>query len=142
MNPSWGKGNEWKKYADQVLGKDFFEDFKEFGLANQGPLVNIYENKEEIYCLINLPGVKNIEDVNLYVHYRTLKVTGNIDFSIKNLRVLPRKLYQVRSNGKFLSPFGRRPTAGCRLLSRTALCAPPAPETGKRKSKSKNLRLF
>ncbi|UZJ78705.1 Hsp20/alpha crystallin family protein [Fictibacillus sp. KU28468] len=92
MNPSWGKGNEWKKYADQVLGKDFFNDFKEFGLTNQGPLVNVYENSEEIYCLINLPGVKNIEDIHLYVHYRTLKVTSTIDFSIKKFNCVTEEI--------------------------------------------------
>lgn len=92
MNPSWGKTNEWKKYADQVLGKDFFDDFKDLGLNTNAPLVNIYENPEELYCLINLPGVKNIEDVQLYVHYRTLKITANIDFSIKKFKCVSEEI--------------------------------------------------
>ncbi|EIT84905.1 heat shock protein Hsp20 [Fictibacillus macauensis ZFHKF-1] len=84
MNPSWNKGNEWKKYADQVLGKDFFEDFKEFGLTSQAPLVNIYENEHEVYCLMNIPGIKKIDDISVYIHYRTLKITGTIDFAVTN----------------------------------------------------------
>ncbi|TLS34961.1 Hsp20/alpha crystallin family protein [Pseudalkalibacillus caeni] len=89
----WNKFHDWKKNMNKFMGNDFWNEFQDM-FAGNGPLVNLYESGNELLCLINVPGLSNINDVDLYVHYRTLKIRGKTRFSFKGFRVIQEEIHQ------------------------------------------------
>lgn len=91
---SWKQMMEWKKFADQYLGQNFFSPYQQQQeeaqqqqqqQPNRGqqpqeergfPAVNIYEAENELLCIAAIPGLEKAEDVDVYVDDRSIHIKG------------------------------------------------------------------
>ncbi|WP_416148234.1 Hsp20/alpha crystallin family protein [Salipaludibacillus sp. HK11] len=80
--------------------KKFFEDdflgnFNSFfnGMVQQ-PRANVYESENEVICAIFLPGIQNVEDIDLTINERTLEVRGTSRLEFKGFRITQEEVYQ------------------------------------------------
>jgi HSP20 family protein len=100
----WDNYKSWKQYAQNLLGDDFFGDFKGL-LKDKGPMVNVYESGNEILCLIALPGLKKLNDIDIYVNYSTLNVQGKVAYKFKGFRLIQDEIYEGSFNRTIELPF-------------------------------------
>ncbi|WP_226035457.1 Hsp20/alpha crystallin family protein [Aquibacillus saliphilus] len=70
--------NEWKKNMDNFFGDSFWNEFEDV-LKPPVPQVNLYQFENELLCYVNLPGVKDLEKIDVFVDYATLELKGIID---------------------------------------------------------------
>lgn len=84
--------NDWLRQAQHFLGSDFWADFKDI-VVGAGPMINLYKAEKEVVCLVNLPGMQ-LKDIKLYVHHRTLKVRGKLDFHFQGYELLEEEIFQ------------------------------------------------
>lgn len=71
---------EWMKPFQQTFNQDFFRSFHhlfEKQEENFSPKINLYEGNNELFCLIFLPGLTDIDHVLLNVYGQTLEISGN-----------------------------------------------------------------
>ncbi|EIT84707.1 small heat shock protein [Fictibacillus macauensis ZFHKF-1] len=83
---SWKQMMEWKKFADQYLGQNFFGPYQQPEQAQSEhrnekedvdfPAVNIYEAGNELLCIAAIPGLDKAEDVDVYVDDRSIHLKG------------------------------------------------------------------
>ncbi|WHY73107.1 Hsp20/alpha crystallin family protein [Fictibacillus enclensis] len=84
---SWKQMMEWKKFADQYLGQNFFSPYGQQDEAQRNqpaepaeekgfPAVNIYESDNELLCVAAIPGLEKAEDVDVYVDDRSVHIKG------------------------------------------------------------------
>ncbi|WP_377891760.1 Hsp20/alpha crystallin family protein [Alkalihalobacillus sp. R86527] len=85
MGDHWSQMYDWKNKMNKFMGDDFWTDFQDMFVSN-GPLVNLYEAGNELICTVYLPGITNINDVDVYIHYRTLKVKGQTKMALEGYR--------------------------------------------------------
>lgn len=86
------ENNDWLRQAHKFLGSDFWVDFKDL-IVGSGPLANLYESEKELVCLVDLPGMQ-MQDVEVYVHHRTLKIKGTLNLQIQGYRLVQEEIYQ------------------------------------------------
>ncbi|MDY0406624.1 Hsp20/alpha crystallin family protein [Virgibacillus sp. 179-BFC.A HS] len=66
---------------DQFFGDNFWKQFD--GLIKTSiPLINMYQTDNEIFIIINVPGMDNIDNMNVYVDYATLELKGEINLGL------------------------------------------------------------
>lgn len=91
--------NQWKAFAEQILGRDFFQGFMDQG--EQGgdhkstiePKYNLYRGPSELIVLINIPYIRDIKSVKLFIKEQELVVKGNISFDYDHLDLVHGQLY-------------------------------------------------
>lgn len=86
------QGSNLFRQANSFFGSEFWTDFKDL-LVGSGPLANLYESEKELICVVDLPGLQ-VKDVEVYVHYRTLKITGNINLELKGYHLVEEEMFQ------------------------------------------------
>ncbi|MTI83191.1 MAG: Hsp20/alpha crystallin family protein [Firmicutes bacterium] len=70
-----------KKYQKEVvdtLGKDFWTDMSEV-MSDSQPPADVYDTGGKVVVVLELPGLKGTEDVQLAVNNNTLLVKGRVD---------------------------------------------------------------
>jgi HSP20 family protein len=99
----WNDQN-WKQYADQMLGDEFFNNFKGF-FKSSGPDINMYDSGNELICMISLPGVNSIEEIDLYINYDRIHISGSSNFNYKGFRLLQEEIIQGKFERKIRLPY-------------------------------------
>ncbi|WP_181833021.1 Hsp20/alpha crystallin family protein [Bacillus taeanensis] len=104
---SWNKMNQWKQMMDQFMGDNFWKNFNmEQLLGNkQEPTVNVYEAGNEVLCVINLPGLRDVKNVELYVEYQQLIVRGHNSLKFSRFRPLNEEIFQGSFERSINLPF-------------------------------------
>lgn len=87
------KFNKWQQNFHKFLDDDFWIDFKDI-MFDKGPKVNIYESGNEVICLIFLPGLKDVNSVNLFTYKQVLEISGKLQFHIPHFRLIQEELLQ------------------------------------------------
>lgn len=88
---------EWHKNIDAFLGDGFLSSFENILQYNHFPLVNVYKSENEILVLANIPGLNNINNVDVYVDYQSLELKGDINLRYKGYNLVQDELF----NGHF-----------------------------------------
>ncbi|ARK30062.1 Hsp20/alpha crystallin family protein [Halalkalibacter krulwichiae] len=76
--------NDVPKPFKKFFGEDFWGNFDhmfqefESQKKSQFPKTNIYESGNELICLLLLPGIERMDDINLNVNSNILSVSGTI----------------------------------------------------------------
>lgn len=63
--------------VDQVLGDDFWQEISEM-IPILGPRIDAFETKEEIYVIVELPGIDSPEHVSIKLQGTVLHIQGTI----------------------------------------------------------------
>lgn len=80
MKTSVYKSDFWKKIREQTkahLGEDFWNEMNEL-FPNESPRVDLFEHRDIITVVIELPGLEQIEQIQVYIHDTTLHIKGSI----------------------------------------------------------------
>ncbi|MDQ0338950.1 HSP20 family molecular chaperone IbpA [Caldalkalibacillus uzonensis] len=86
--------NQWKTYAQRLLGRDFFADFAaDFDMHNTEPKYNIYRSASEIIVLINLPYVRDLSQIKLNVREQELFIKGKIDLGYEHMETVQNQIF-------------------------------------------------
>ncbi|MDT8860284.1 Hsp20/alpha crystallin family protein [Alkalihalobacillus sp. MEB130] len=70
----------FKKFFSDDFWGNFDHMFQEFESQKQSqfPKTNIYESGNELVCILLLPGIERMDDINLNVNSNILSVSGTI----------------------------------------------------------------
>jgi HSP20 family protein len=69
---------DWKKNMDNFFGEQFWDQFDGI-LKPTIPQINLYQTDNEILCIASIPGLTDLEKIDIYVDYATLELRGTID---------------------------------------------------------------
>ncbi|SEU05653.1 HSP20 family protein [Salinibacillus kushneri] len=68
---------DWKKNMDNFFGEQFWSEFE--GIMKPPiPQINIYQSDHELTILCNIPGMKEVKNIDLFVDYASLEIQGVI----------------------------------------------------------------
>ncbi|MFD1849622.1 Hsp20/alpha crystallin family protein [Oceanobacillus bengalensis] len=70
--------NDWKKNMDQFFGENFWNEFEGMIKPNI-PQINMYQTDHEIMCIVSMPGMSDLSQLNIFIDYATLELRGTID---------------------------------------------------------------
>lgn len=91
----------WNDVARQFLGDDFFSGFtsgaEESDEVKSGPPADVYHHESEVIVLIDLPGIENIQDIEVRVQDGKLKLKGKLGTPYHGYRIAS----QERQTGEF-----------------------------------------
>jgi HSP20 family protein len=92
----------WKAIRNQAgktLGEDFWHDIAGL-LPNPGPHIDVYETTEEVFVVVELPGLSGLEGIRLQLTGRRLQLKGEM---IRDYPVEEEELFiSERFSGKFM----------------------------------------
>lgn len=94
MNINQFKGmNDWMKQMDQFFGKDFLGGFEPMLRASQTQ-VNLYKTENELLVVISLPGLENVDEVDVYANHQKLEIKGRINLKFKGFELIEENIFQ------------------------------------------------
>ncbi|RKQ34604.1 Hsp20/alpha crystallin family protein [Oceanobacillus halophilus] len=95
---------DWKKNMDHFFGENFWNEFEGIIKPNI-PQINMYQTDHEILCMVNMPGMQNLNQLDIFVNYTTLELKGNIDLEQANGTVIKEEILQGVFNREINLPF-------------------------------------
>jgi HSP20 family protein len=110
MLDSWNKMNQWKQMMDQFMGDDFWKKFNVEQMFDNKqhkhqPAVNVYEAGNEVLCVINVPGLRNVKNIELYVEHQQLIVRGYNTLKFSRFRPVQEEIFQGSFDRSIDLPF-------------------------------------
>jgi HSP20 family protein len=96
--------NQWKKHLQQFMNNEnFYMEFND--MFGHFPQANVYKTENECILVANLPGVKNVSDINIHANYRTIEISGKIDLGYEGFQLLQSELHTGHFNRAFELPY-------------------------------------
>lgn len=103
MDPFRNMG-EWKQNMDHFFGESFWGEFEDV-LKPPVPQINLYQHENELLCYVNLPGVKDLDKIDVFVDYATLELKGVIDIHHSGGQVIKDEIIQGVFERKIELPY-------------------------------------
>lgn len=95
---------DWRKNMDQFFGENFWEQFD--GLMKPSlPQINMHQSDHEIFLTVNIPGLDDLNNIDIYVDYATLELKGAIDLKHIGGRAILEEIMQGVFERKIQLPF-------------------------------------
>lgn len=69
---------DWKKNMDHFFSDNFWNEFEGVIKPNI-PQINIYQSDHELLCIVSMPGLDDLYQIDIYVDFATLELKGTID---------------------------------------------------------------
>ncbi|WP_456276935.1 Hsp20/alpha crystallin family protein [Bacillus sp. AK128] len=88
--------SNWKDQFQGFFGDDFWKNFDGI-FQNQLTNYNLYQADNELLCVLNVPGIDKLDDINVYVNQNILEVEGLINLNYKGFKLVQEGIFQ----GKF-----------------------------------------
>ncbi|WP_017754532.1 Hsp20/alpha crystallin family protein [Calidifontibacillus oryziterrae] len=96
---------DWQKSLDTFFGDEFLSNFEGFFKYKHFPLVNLYQTENEILLLASIPGLDDINNVDVYVDYQSIELKGNVNLRYKGFRLVQDELFNGFFERKIDLPF-------------------------------------
>ncbi|WP_458414944.1 Hsp20/alpha crystallin family protein [Schinkia sp. CFF1] len=96
---------DWRKNLDSFLGDGFLSNFEGILQYNYFPQVNVYKTDNELLILANIPGLNDINNVDVYIDYQSLELKGDINLRYKGYRLVQDELFNGHFERKIDLPF-------------------------------------
>ncbi|MEQ6375567.1 Hsp20/alpha crystallin family protein [Bacillaceae bacterium S4-13-58] len=96
--------DDWQKNMDTIFGKRFWNQFEHF-TNNTFPKINMYQTDQEILCMVYIPGVRKVEDINVYADETTLELEGSIRLQTSHHKAVLEEIPQGDFHRKVDLPF-------------------------------------
>ncbi|RDW20191.1 Hsp20/alpha crystallin family protein [Oceanobacillus arenosus] len=95
---------EWRKNLDNFFGDNFWNEFD--GIIKPTiPQVNMYHTENEMMCIVNVPGLNDLDQLNIYIDYATLELRGTIDLEHVSGNVFKEEILQGVFEREISLPF-------------------------------------
>ncbi|PKR76679.1 Hsp20/alpha crystallin family protein [Halalkalibacillus sediminis] len=96
--------HDWKKNMDHFFGDNFWNQFE--GILNPNlPQVNLFRKEYEILCVINVPGLKKIDDISCEIHDQRLLIKGEIKIEPHDFQLVQEEIMQGAFKREIELPF-------------------------------------
>ncbi|MCA1032935.1 Hsp20/alpha crystallin family protein [Bacillus timonensis] len=95
---------DWKKQWDNFFGEEFWSGFEPL-VENANTQVNMYQAENELLVVFSLPGLRNVDDVQLYTQYQTLEIRGKIHLKFKDFQIIEEGIFQGKFERVIQLPF-------------------------------------
>ncbi|MDC3414208.1 Hsp20/alpha crystallin family protein [Aquibacillus sp. 3ASR75-11] len=103
MDPFRNMG-DWKKNLDHFFGDRFWNEFE--GIMKPTiPQMNIYQKENELFCIVNIPGLNDLDNVHVYVDHATLELKGVINIDHVGGHIVTEEILQGSFERKMDLPF-------------------------------------
>ncbi|WP_026908083.1 Hsp20/alpha crystallin family protein [Paucisalibacillus globulus] len=96
--------SDWKRNMDHFFGEQFWDQFEGI-LKPTIPQINLYQTDNEILCIANIPGINDLEKIDIYVDYATMELRGTIDIGHSVGTVVKEEILQGVFERKVTLPF-------------------------------------
>lgn len=100
----------WNDVARQFLGDDFFSGFTNGAEEKNGPSADVYHNEHEVIVLVDLPGVENIQGLEMSVQDEKLRLKGSF--------ASPYQGYELKSSERKKGEFEKVISLGTHVSSK------------------------
>ncbi|WP_010529599.1 Hsp20/alpha crystallin family protein [Lentibacillus jeotgali] len=70
--------SDWRKNMDHFFGENFWNEFENI-IKPTIPQINIYQQDHELICVASIPGLTDLNKIDIYVDHATLELKGDID---------------------------------------------------------------
>ncbi|WP_102347890.1 Hsp20/alpha crystallin family protein [Bacillus sp. Marseille-P3661] len=97
--------HEWRKNLDSFMGEDFLNSFEGIFKYNHFPQVNVYQTENEVLVLASIPGLDDMNNVDVYIDYQAIELKGTINLRYKGFRLTQDELYSGHFERKINLPF-------------------------------------
>ncbi|MCG3419770.1 Hsp20/alpha crystallin family protein [Oceanobacillus jordanicus] len=95
---------DWKKNMDQFFGDNFWDEFEGIIKPNI-PQINLYQTEHELFCVLNIPGLHDLEKIDIYADMATLELRGVIDLEFGGGQVIKEEILQGAFERQISLPF-------------------------------------
>jgi len=85
--------HQWKDNIDKFFGESFWGEFDSV-LKPLIPQINIYKKEYELLVVINVPGIKKMDQINCSVSGQTLHVSGMITIKTSGFEMHQEEIVQ------------------------------------------------
>ncbi|MBP1948241.1 Hsp20/alpha crystallin family protein [Virgibacillus litoralis] len=96
--------SDWRKNMDHFFGDQFWNEF-EGVIKPTIPQINIYQYDHELICIVNIPGLIDLNKVDIFVDYARLELKGAIDISYTGGTVVKEEILQGVFEREITLPF-------------------------------------
>lgn len=96
---------EWRKSLDSFLGNDFLNSFEGIFQYNHFPQVNVYQSENELFVLAGIPGLNDINNVDVYIDYQSIELKGNVNLRYKGFKLVQDELFNGHFERKIDLPY-------------------------------------
>ncbi|MFZ3591202.1 Hsp20/alpha crystallin family protein [Bacillus sp. DJP31] len=92
-NPYLKDFSNLKDQFQGFFGESFWNNFDGI-LQNQLTQYNLYQGENELLCIINIPGINNMDDIHVIVNQNILEVEGKVNLNYKGFKLLQEGIMQ------------------------------------------------
>lgn len=96
---------EWGNNLNSFFGDDFFSSFQGILHFNHFPQVNVYQADNEILLLASIPGLDDMNNVDVYVDYQSIELKGDVNLRYKGFKLVQDELFNGHFEKKINLPF-------------------------------------
>lgn len=96
--------HQWKDNIDKFFGESFWGEFDSV-LKPLIPQINIYKKEYEALVVINVPGIKKMDQINCSVRGQTLTVSGIITIDTPGFEMQQEEIIQGSFDRSIELPF-------------------------------------
>jgi|SRR5690554_3410952 len=96
--------HQWKDNIDKFFGESFWGEFDSV-LKPLIPQINIYKQEYEALVVINVPGIKKMDQINCSVRGQTLNVNGIITIDTPGFEMQQEEIIQGSFDRSIELPF-------------------------------------
>ncbi|MDF2608459.1 MAG: heat-shock protein Hsp20 [Bacillales bacterium] len=83
----------WRKQMDMFFGESFWKKFEPH-FQPGSTQVNIYENEQEVLCVLALPGLLKVDNIDVNVEDNHIVLHGEIIVKYDNFNIKEEGIYQ------------------------------------------------
>jgi len=95
---------DWRKNMDRFFGENFWGEFE--GIMKPPiPHINLYKSDNEILCYVSIPGLDDIDKVDVYVDYSILEIKGVISLQPHHHQMVHEEILQGSFERKIDLPY-------------------------------------
>jgi HSP20 family protein len=99
--------NEWKKQWDQFFGGEFWSGLEPL-FNNMQTQMNLYKGENELLVVLAIPGLENVENLELFAHYQTLEVKGKINLDFPGFELMEEGIFEGNFHREIQLPYSVR----------------------------------
>lgn len=104
MMNSFKHMHDWRKNIDQFFGEPFWNEFDSI-LKPNIPQVNIFKKDYEILCVINIPGINQIKQIQCEIDGYHLQIRGDIKLEAHGYELIQEEIIQGSFNRTIELPY-------------------------------------
>lgn len=94
-----------RKNLDAFFGDEFLNNFEGIFQLHVFPQINLYETENELICLASIPGLDDINSVDVFIDHHSIELKGTIELRYKGFKQTKDEIYSGYFERKIDLPY-------------------------------------